>query len=269
MLCGDKKSLKVETRPKKLKFGHIRNKCNFLFHIWQIGIHQPSGETPADEQNEDASEEVDAENVQESSQDTTVQVSARATLKTGKKRKQMETLLQQTLEEHIVRRRQREEERKRKTDEKPDSLISNNATVRALSTSGLGQVEFLRIFLVNANDNGLCTPPAELKCMDATVLALIFIVYIQFGFILIFIYLTALKKKDERPKDEDRSIKKTAEKESQEMEEINGLIKEMMKNMDGNMDKIKQEIKLVMKDMEEKEKTGELNKKDRKVEKKS
>ncbi|KAF5292697.1 hypothetical protein FQA39_LY13909 [Lamprigera yunnana] len=48
-------------------------------------IHSPSGETPADEQNEDASEEVDAENVQESS-------------------------------------RQREEERKQKTDEKPDSL---------------------------------------------------------------------------------------------------------------------------------------------------
>ncbi|KAF5289754.1 hypothetical protein FQA39_LY03671 [Lamprigera yunnana] len=85
-------------------------------------IYLPSGETPADEQNEDASEEVDAENVQESSQDTTVQVSARATLKTGKKRKQMETLLQQTLEDHIVRRRQREEERKRKTDEKPYSL---------------------------------------------------------------------------------------------------------------------------------------------------
>ncbi|KAF5273892.1 hypothetical protein FQA39_LY01007 [Lamprigera yunnana] len=85
-------------------------------------IHSPSGETPADEQNENAFEEVDAENVQESSQDTTVQVSARATLKTGKKRKQMETLLQQTLEDHIVRRRQREEERKRKTDEKRDSL---------------------------------------------------------------------------------------------------------------------------------------------------
>ncbi|KAF5269868.1 hypothetical protein FQA39_LY08540 [Lamprigera yunnana] len=79
-------------------------------------IHSPSGETPPDEQNEDASEEVDAENVQESSQDTTVQVSARATLKTGKKRNQMETLLQQSLEDHIVRRRQREEERKRKTN---------------------------------------------------------------------------------------------------------------------------------------------------------
>ncbi|KAF5288198.1 hypothetical protein FQA39_LY03966 [Lamprigera yunnana] len=50
-------------------------------------IHSPSGETPADEQNDDASEEVDAENVQESSQDTTVQVSARATLKTGQKKK--------------------------------------------------------------------------------------------------------------------------------------------------------------------------------------
>ncbi|KAF5274595.1 hypothetical protein FQA39_LY07207 [Lamprigera yunnana] len=48
-------------------------------------LHSPSGEIPADEQNEDASEEVDAENVQESSQDTTVQVSARATLKTSKK----------------------------------------------------------------------------------------------------------------------------------------------------------------------------------------
>ncbi|KAF5305058.1 hypothetical protein FQA39_LY09320 [Lamprigera yunnana] len=85
-------------------------------------IHSPSGETPADEQNEDASEEVDAENVQESSQDTSMQVSARATLKTGKKRKQMETLLQQTLEDPIVRRRQREEERKRNTDEKPDTV---------------------------------------------------------------------------------------------------------------------------------------------------
>ncbi|KAF5271743.1 hypothetical protein FQA39_LY08066 [Lamprigera yunnana] len=85
-------------------------------------IHSPSGETPADEQNENASEEVVAENVQESSQDTTVQVSARATLKTGKKRKQMETLLKQILEDHIVRRRQREEERKQKTNEKPDSL---------------------------------------------------------------------------------------------------------------------------------------------------
>ncbi|KAF5282567.1 hypothetical protein FQA39_LY04974 [Lamprigera yunnana] len=41
-------------------------------------IHSPSGETPADKQNEDASEEVDAKNVQESSQDTTVQVSALA-----------------------------------------------------------------------------------------------------------------------------------------------------------------------------------------------
>ncbi|KAF5301953.1 hypothetical protein FQA39_LY10523 [Lamprigera yunnana] len=79
-------------------------------------IHSPSSKTPADEQNEDEYEEVDAENVQKSSQDTTVQVSARATLKTGKRRKQMETLLQQTLEDHIVRRRQREEERKRKTD---------------------------------------------------------------------------------------------------------------------------------------------------------
>ncbi|KAF5294660.1 hypothetical protein FQA39_LY02792 [Lamprigera yunnana] len=53
-------------------------------------IHSPSGETPADEQNEDASKEVDAENVQETSQDTTVQVSARATLKTGKKESKWE-----------------------------------------------------------------------------------------------------------------------------------------------------------------------------------
>ncbi|KAF5306837.1 hypothetical protein FQA39_LY00067 [Lamprigera yunnana] len=47
--------------------------------------------------------------------------------------------------------------------------ISNNATVRALSSSGLGQVQFLRILLVNGNDIGLCTPPAELKCMDTNV----------------------------------------------------------------------------------------------------
>ncbi|KAF5269534.1 hypothetical protein FQA39_LY08723 [Lamprigera yunnana] len=57
----------------------------------------------------------------------------------------------------------------------PRDLISTNATVRVLSSSGLGQVEFLRILGVNTNDNGLCTPPAELKCMDATVSALIFI----------------------------------------------------------------------------------------------
>ncbi|KAF5294784.1 hypothetical protein FQA39_LY00268 [Lamprigera yunnana] len=59
-------------------------------------------------------------------------------------------------------------------------------------------------------------------------------------------------KREERTKDGDRSIKKTAERESQEMEEMKGLIKEVMKKMDDNMDEIKQEIKLVRKEMEEK-----------------
>ncbi|KAF5274706.1 hypothetical protein FQA39_LY07098 [Lamprigera yunnana] len=55
---------------------------------------------------------------------------------------------------------------------------------------GCGQVEFVRIVLVNANDDGLCTPPAELKCMDATASASICMVNARFGFIWIFIYFT-------------------------------------------------------------------------------
>ncbi|KAF5273691.1 hypothetical protein FQA39_LY07381 [Lamprigera yunnana] len=81
------------------------------------------------------------------------------------------------------------------------------------------------------------------------------------------------KKREETTKDGNRSIKKTEERESQKVEEINGPIKEMMKKMDDNMDEIKQEIKLVRKEMEEKEKMGRRerkpNEKDREVEKES
>ncbi|KAF5288114.1 hypothetical protein FQA39_LY15501 [Lamprigera yunnana] len=60
------------------------------------------------------------------------------------------------------------------------------------------------------------------------------------------------KKREERTKDGDRDIKKTEERETQEMEEIKDLIKKMMKKMGNNMDEIKQEIKLGRKEMEEK-----------------
>ncbi|KAF5273945.1 hypothetical protein FQA39_LY01060 [Lamprigera yunnana] len=54
---------------------------------------------------------------------------------------------------------------------------------------GCGQVEFLKIVLVNANDNGLGTSPAELKCMDATVSAPICIVYTNLILVYLDIYL--------------------------------------------------------------------------------
>ncbi|KAF5301453.1 hypothetical protein FQA39_LY02182 [Lamprigera yunnana] len=45
---------------------------------------------------------------------------------------------------------------------------------------------------VHAPSSGLYTPPVELKYMDTTVSAIIFLVYIQFWIILIFICLNAL-----------------------------------------------------------------------------
>ncbi|KAF5295985.1 hypothetical protein FQA39_LY12757 [Lamprigera yunnana] len=47
----------------------------------------------------------------------------------------------------------------------------------------------LGVSLVNANDNCLCTTPAELRCMDASVSTPLFIVYLNFGF---FWYLVVL-----------------------------------------------------------------------------
>ncbi|KAF5294719.1 hypothetical protein FQA39_LY00203 [Lamprigera yunnana] len=55
------------------------------------------------------------------------------------------------------------------------SRVSNNATVNTLDSSAA--VEFLGV-LVNANGNGLCTTSAKLRCMDASVSALIFIEYL-------------------------------------------------------------------------------------------
>ncbi|KAF5285929.1 hypothetical protein FQA39_LY04390 [Lamprigera yunnana] len=62
------------------------------------------------------------------------------------------------------------------------------------------------------------------------------------------------KKREERTKDGDISVKKTEERVSQEMEKIKGLVEERMKKIDDNMDEIKQKIKFVRKEMEEKEK---------------
>ncbi|KAF5302232.1 hypothetical protein FQA39_LY10271 [Lamprigera yunnana] len=63
---------------------------------------------------------------------------------------------------------------------------------------------------------------------------------------------TEQEKREERTKDGDSSFKKTVERESQEMDEIRGLIKEMMKKMNDNMDEIKHEIKLVRKEKKKK-----------------